>query len=151
MNARLQHAARKRLLFVDDNREVTRVLQKIACEGPNPEFEFVGSLPSADTLVTQVARLRAEGRCPDLITLDLAMPGKPAIDALRDALQECPDIKVIIYSGVDNAGRVREALATGAVGYVLKSSDDPWEIVRALRIVAAGDRYVSESVKGAVS
>jgi len=78
---------------------------------------------------------------PDVILLDVVMPGRSGIEAVPDLLKESPASKVLVLSMQDDAAYVREALGAGASGYVLKEAADA-EVVAAVREVAAGRAYV---------
>jgi two-component system response regulator NreC len=78
---------------------------------------------------------------PDVILLDVVMPGESGIDVLPRLLKESPDSKVLVLSMQDDPSYVREAFAAGASGYVLKEAADE-EVVAAVREIANGGRYV---------
>ena len=78
---------------------------------------------------------------PDVILMDLMMPGWSGLEGLPKLLAERPDVKILVLSMEDDPRYVREAFAAGASGYVLKEAADA-EVVAAIRDVAAGGRYV---------
>jgi two-component system response regulator NreC len=78
---------------------------------------------------------------PDVVLLDVVMPGESGIDAVPKLLHEAPDVKILVLSMQDDPQYVREAFAAGAKGYVLKEAADA-EVVDAIRQVAAGGSYV---------
>jgi two-component system, NarL family, response regulator NreC len=78
---------------------------------------------------------------PDVILLDLVMPGESGIEAVPKLLHEAPDAKILVLSMQDDPQYVREAFAVGAKGYVLKEAADA-DVVDAIRQVAAGGSYV---------
>ena len=78
---------------------------------------------------------------PDVVLLDVVMPGRSGIEAIPDLLKESPGTKILLLSMQDDAAYVREAFAAGASGYVLKEAADA-EVVGAVRDVAGGGRYV---------
>jgi len=78
---------------------------------------------------------------PDVILLDLVMPGESGIDTVPKLLHEAPGAKILVLSMQDDPQYVREAFAAGAKGYVLKEAADA-EVVDAIRQVAAGGSYV---------
>jgi two-component system response regulator NreC len=82
---------------------------------------------------------------PDIVLMDLVMPGGSGIDATPAVLKEAPDAKVLVLSMQDDPVYVREAFAAGASGYVLKEAADT-ELVAAIREVAAGGNYVHPSL-----
>jgi two-component system response regulator NreC len=81
---------------------------------------------------------------PDVILLDVVMPGRERHRGAAELLHEAPDAKVLVLSMQDDPSYVREAFAAGASGYVLKEAADA-EVVAAMREVAAGGRYVHPS------
>jgi two-component system response regulator NreC len=78
---------------------------------------------------------------PDVVLLDVVMPGRSGIDAIPDLLNESPQTCVLVLSMQDDPAYVREAFAAGAKGYVLKEAADS-EVVGAIREVAEGRQYV---------
>ena len=99
-------------------------------------FEVVAEAPDARGAVFE---LRANK--PDIVLLDVVMPGRSGIDVIPDLLKESPETKVLVLSMQDDPAYVREAFAAGANGYVLKEAVDA-EVVGAIREVAAGRQYV---------
>ena len=78
---------------------------------------------------------------PDVVLLDVVMPGRSGIEAIPDLLKESPETRVLVLSMQDDPAYVREAFAAGAKGYVLKEAVDA-EVVGAIREVAEGRQYV---------
>jgi DNA-binding NarL/FixJ family response regulator len=87
------------------------------------------------------AVFEARSTSPDLILMDVVMPGESGLEGVPRLLHEHPAVKVLILSMQDDPRYVREAFAVGASGYVLKEAADA-EVVTAIREVAAGGRYV---------
>jgi len=87
------------------------------------------------------ALAQADAVSPDVILLDVAMPERSGIAGIPDLQQAFPAAHILILSMEDNPGYVREALAAGASGYVLKEAVDT-EVVRAIREVARGGHYL---------
>jgi DNA-binding NarL/FixJ family response regulator len=84
---------------------------------------------------------------PDVVVLDLSLPVLSGLEALKRITSDCPDTKVLILTGHDEPGHMRAVLGAGAAGYLLKRATWP-EIARAIRSVAAGQRYVDPSLAG---
>jgi DNA-binding NarL/FixJ family response regulator len=101
-----------------------------------PDIEVVGEAESADRAVFE-----AMSGQPDVVLMDVMMPGKTGIEGMPAVLAAVPDVKVLVLSMQDDPHYVREAFAAGAAGYVLKEAADS-EVVGAVRAVAAGERYV---------
>jgi two-component system response regulator NreC len=89
----------------------------------------------------RAAVFEARAHKPDVILLDVVMPGRSGIEAIPDLLKESPESRILVLSMQDDAAYVREAFAAGASGYVLKEAVDA-EVVSAVREVAGGQRYV---------
>jgi DNA-binding NarL/FixJ family response regulator len=122
------------VLIVDDHAVVRAGLRLLVDNADG--LETVGEAGTADEALEQVKAL-----APDVTLLDVVMPGRSGIEALPEIRAAHPEGKVLILSMEDNLGYVREALAAGANGYVLKEAVDT-EVVRAIHEVAAGRRYL---------
>jgi DNA-binding NarL/FixJ family response regulator len=123
-----------RLLLVDDHAVVRAGLR--ALFAPEDDLEVVGE---AGTVRDAIFEARASR--PDVIVLDVVMPGESGIEALPQLRAEAPDAKVLVLSMQDDPRYVHEAFAQGASGYVLKEAVDA-ELVSAVRAVAEGGSYV---------
>ena len=123
-----------RIVVVDDHAVVRTGLRLLL--GGESDLEVVGEAGDAREAVFEV---RAQK--PDVILLDVVMPGESGIEAVPKLLHEAPDAKILVLSMQDDPNYVREAFAAGASGYVLKEAVDT-EVVEAIRQVAAGGRYV---------
>lgn len=82
---------------------------------------------------------------PDVVLMDINMPGKNGVDATKELIQEFPDAKVIMLSIHDDESYVTHALKSGALGYMLKEMDAD-EIVEAIKVVANGGSYLHPKV-----
>src|ERR687886_1634092 len=100
------------------------------------DIDVVGEAGSAKDAIFTVRALK-----PDVILLDVVMPGESGVEVLPTLLRESPDTKVLVLSMQDDPSYVREAFAAGASGYVLKEAADE-EVVAAVREIAAGGDYV---------
>ena len=78
---------------------------------------------------------------PDVVLLDVTMPGRSGLDAAPEILEAAPKARILVLSMQDDPSYVREAFASGASGYLLKEAADA-ELVAAVREVAGGKRYV---------
>jgi two-component system response regulator NreC len=92
-----------------------------------------GSAPEARNLAARLT--------PDVILLDVVLPGTSGVDAISELLERTPESRVLMLSMQDDPSYVRRAFEHGAHGYMLKEAADS-ELVEALRRVAGGDRYV---------
>jgi two-component system response regulator NreC len=123
-----------RVLVVDDHAVVRSGLRRLIDE--ESDMQTVGE---AGTVRDAIFEARATN--PDLILMDVVMPGESGLEGLPKLLHEHPDVRVLILSMQDDPRYLREAFAAGASGYVLKEAADT-EVVTAIREVAAGGRYV---------
>lgn len=123
-----------RVLVVDDHAVVRSGLRRVldAAEG----IETVGEAPNAERAVFEALEHK-----PDVILLDVTMPGKSGIEGMPALFQAVPEAKVLVLSMHDDPRYVRAAFEAGASGYVLKEAADT-EVVDAVRSVASGERYL---------
>src|SRR6056297_3493753 len=125
----------KRLLLVDDH--------PIVVEGLRFFLDRY-----ADIEVVGVAEGGQEGlellrtRNPDIVLLDLAMPNFGGVESIRLYLDERPDVRIIVFTGIDNDVQVYQALEAGARGYVLKGSSMPM-VLEAIREVSRDGYWLS--------
>jgi two-component system, NarL family, response regulator NreC len=127
-----------RVLIVDDHAVVRAGLRLLL--NAEPDIEVAGEAPDGldALLVDRVLE-------PDVVLMDLLMPGLNGIEATRALLRERPAAKVLVLSMQDDPRYVREAFAAGATGYVLKEAADT-EVVAAVRQVASGGRHVDPAL-----
>jgi two-component system response regulator NreC len=123
-----------RVVLVDDHAIVRAGLRRVL--DAEADIEVVGEAESADRAVFETISNE-----PDVVVMDLVMPGKSGIEGMPAVLQAAPEVKVLVLSMQDDPRYVREAFEVGAAGYVLKEAADT-EVVGAIRAVAAGERYV---------
>ena len=128
---------RPRVLIADDHRMMREALRALL-EG---DCEVVGEASDGEQAVSAAARLR-----PDVVLLDLAMPGMGGLAAAHRITARSPSTKVLVLSQYDDEEYVVEALGEAHVaGYLLKS-DAAAQLRAALASVREGKRYVSPSV-----
>jgi len=123
-----------RVLIVDDHAVVRAGLRRVI--EAEPDLEAVGEAATAERAVFAAIEQK-----PDVVLLDVVMPGQSGIEGMPALLQAVPEVKVLVLSMQDDPHYVREAFEAGASGYVLKEAADT-EVVGAIRAVAAGERYV---------
>lgn len=119
-----------RILIVDDHPVVRDGL--VAILSTQPEFEVVGEVGSGREVIDQVAGLR-----PDVILLDLEMPGLDGVETLRRLRQVDGEIRVIVFTAFDTDERILAAVQAGAQGYLLKGAPRQ-ELFNAVRVVYGG-------------
>jgi two-component system, NarL family, response regulator NreC len=123
-----------KVVLVDDH-AVVRSGLRLLLEA-HEDIEVIGEAGNAKDAI-----FRARALKPDVMLLDVVMPGDSGIDVLPKLLKESPETKVLVLSMQDDPSYVREAFAAGASGYVLKEAADE-EVVSAVREIANGGHYV---------
>ncbi len=123
------------IVLADDHHVVRKGIRALL--EAEADFRLVGEASDGLETVQLVERLR-----PDVLVLDLMMPGLNGIEVARQVGQRSPKTRVVILSMHANDDYVLEALRTGAIGYVLKEASIS-ELVEAVRDAAAGRRFLS--------
>lgn len=130
------------VLCVDDNQDVARALRRklVLVNG----FDWRGWLPDAGELLGN-----AKQHCPSVILLDIDMPGPDPFGVLAELSAQCPDSRVVIFSGHIRRELIDRALDSGAWGYVSKN-DGEAALVDAIRRVNAGELVLSPEVQAVI-
>jgi DNA-binding NarL/FixJ family response regulator len=128
-------------VLVTDDHTVLRKGVAALLEG-EPDMTAVGEAATADQAVIKARALQ-----PDVILLDVVMPRKSGFDALPELQKVAPGTRVIMLSMQTNPSAVKQALSSGAAGYVSKHASDT-DLLDAIRRVAGGSRYVDPELGG---
>jgi two-component system response regulator NreC len=131
----MEQAAKLRIVLADDHVVVRRGLRLIL-DG-EPGFEVVAEAGDVDG-----ARRYVRGHHPTVLVLDLNMPGDSSLEAIPLIRAESPDTQIVVLTMQDDPQYARQALANGAVGYVLKEAADA-ELVEAVLRAAVGEGYLN--------
>ncbi len=123
-------------IVLADDHPVVRQGLRAALEA-EPDFSILGEAADGLAAIDLVKRLK-----PNVLIVDVMMPGVTGLEVTRQLRQACPQTRVLILSIHANEGYVLEALRNGAAGYALKGAS-VGEVVQAVREVAAGRRYLS--------
>lgn len=130
-------ADRPRIIIVDDHGLFAEGVRRIL----DPVFGHVEVVQRAPGVLSAL-----EAHRPDIVLLDISMPGTNGIETARQILERSPQTKIIFLTMHTEAVYVRQAMSTGALGYVVKSSLVS-ELMEAIRAVSAGRKFVSPSVE----
>lgn len=135
--------ARIRLLVADDHALLRQALHVLleAQDG----LEVVGEATNGRDAVEAAERLQ-----PDVILMDMVMPGLNGIDATRQIIKRSPSTRILILTAYLEDERLLQALRAGAAGYVVKNSDMD-ELLLAIQSVHRGNTYFSTSVSEEIS
>jgi two-component system response regulator NreC len=124
------------LVIADDHAVVRTGLRRVLEEQPG--WEVVAEAGDADG-----ARRYVRGHHPDVLVLDLNMPGElTSLDLIPQLVEEEPGTRIVVLTMNDEPAFIRGALAAGAAAYVLKEAADT-ELVEAVTRAAAGERYLN--------
>ncbi len=123
-----------RVLIADDHAVFRAGLRLLL--SAQPDIEVVGEAEDGWQTLRQAEAIR-----PDVILLDLTMPGMPGLQALALLRRQVPEARVLILTMHEDEAYLRQALAEGAAGYIIKRATDE-ELITAIRAVARGDLYI---------
>lgn len=131
-----------RILVVDDHPVVREGL--VATLEDDPDFTVVGAAGSAEDALAIIRDQR-----PDVVLLDLELPGMDGLAAIPALTAAYPDARILILTAYDTDERVVGAIRSGAKGYLLKGAG-LGEIARAIRTVYGGESYLEPRIAGKV-
>ncbi|MHB0965650.1 MAG: response regulator transcription factor [Bellilinea sp.] len=130
--------AKQRIVLVDDH-EVVRLGLKALLEH-HPNFEVVGEAGTAKEALDQVAQLR-----PDVVLMDIRLPGTSGIEACEEITQNYPETRVIMLTSYAEDEMLFSAIRAGASGYVLKQIGAE-DLIRAIEAVGRGEALLDPAV-----
>lgn len=131
-----------KVIIADDHQLLRAGLKKLLAEMP-------GVLVQAEVADGHAALLACAENQPDVVLMDVAMPGMGGLDALRELRVRYPDLRVLMLSMFDSAEHVLQALRLGAAGYLLKDAA-PAELELAIKAVMRGETWLSSAVSRVV-
>jgi two-component system, NarL family, response regulator NreC len=127
-----------RVLIVDDHTFIRRGIQSIL--NSSPDWDYCGEAENGVAAIRLAAELK-----PDVIIMDVSMPGLNGLEATRVIHEAQPDIKIVLLTLHDSIEVLRSGFQAGAQGYLLKSEAEQ-ELLRALRSVTTEKVYISPKV-----
>jgi DNA-binding NarL/FixJ family response regulator len=131
-----------RVLLVEDHVVVRQGIKALFSD--EPDLEIVGEADDGRAALQSVSELE-----PDVVLMDISMPGLNGIEATRQIRQSYPEVKVVVLSMHSNEEYVFQVLRAGASGYVLKQSDSS-EVLTAIRAALAGGSFLSPPISRTV-
>jgi DNA-binding NarL/FixJ family response regulator len=129
--------AKVRVMLVDDHALVRSAVRQ-ALEAP--DIEVVGEAGSADEVLALAPQLR-----PDILLLDINLPGTDGIHLVRELAPRLPDTRIVMLTASGSRRDMLEAMRSGAAGYLTKDLD-PEALLRAVRGIQAGDLPMSRAM-----
>jgi DNA-binding NarL/FixJ family response regulator len=131
------------VLLADDHEVVREGLRLALLRSPH--IRVVGEAPDGETAVSLTER-----RLPDVIVMDLRMPGMDGIEATEEIMRRVPEAKVLIFTAYSERALLQRGLESGAKGYILKEA--PHEtLLRAIEKVAVGETFVDPALMSALT
>jgi two-component system response regulator NreC len=124
-----------RIVIADDHAVVRSGLKLLL--DAEPDFEVVAEAGDAEA-----AQRYVRGHHPDVLVLDLNMPGGSSLEAIPVIRERSPETQIVVLTMQEEPAFARHALGAGAIGYVLKEAADD-ELVQAVRRAAAGEQYLN--------
>jgi len=134
--------SKARVLLVEDHVVVRQGLKALLAD--EPDVEVVGEADNGRQALRRVSELQ-----PDVVLMDISMPGLNGIEATRQIRQHYPDVKVVVLSMHSSEEYVFQVLRAGASGYVLKQSDSS-EVLTAIRAALVGGSFLSPPISRTV-
>ena len=128
-----------RIVVADDHALVREGIRRVLDEEPG--FEVVAEAADGETALARVAELQ-----PDVVVLDISMPGLSGLEVARRLRERHPDVRALVLSMHDDTEYVLRAVRAGAAGYLLKDDAGPQLLRQAVRAVHAGDSFFSPAV-----
>lgn len=129
-----------KIAIADDHPLVIDGLQNAI--GPYPEFEIIGTYNNGNALLASLQQKQ-----PDVLLLDIQMPGKTGSELVPIVAQKYPDIKILILSGMESSTFVKSMLKQGCMGYILKNTTNQNILIEAINKVYQGQIFVDASLK----
>jgi len=130
-------------VFLADDHPVVRNGLMLILQA-EPDIKVVGQAADGHEAVKRVGKA-----APDVVIMDIAMPGLNGIEATKKIRTACPAVRVLILSMHATAEHIYQALQAGAQGYLLKESAGE-EVIKAVRALCKGKRYLSEKISETV-
>lgn len=131
------------VVLVDDH-AVVRTGFRLLLES-SADIRVIAELDSGEAINQHVVELN-----PDVIVMDLSMPGMGGLEAIRRVRSKLPRIKILVFTMHDSVAFVEQALEAGASGYITKNNA-PNVLVDAIRKIAGGEKYVDEKLASQLS
>jgi two-component system response regulator NreC len=126
-------------IILADDHTVVRSALRMLLEGESG-FEVVAEAEDAESTVRYL-----RGHKPDVLILDLNMPGRASLEAIPDMQEASPGTRIVVLTMQKEPAFARRALQLGVLGYVLKEAADE-ELVQAVRKAAAGETYLQPAL-----
>lgn len=133
-----EKAVRKRILLVDDHPMMRDGMGRMIDQ--EPDLMCCGGVNSAEEALGLVSSLK-----PDLVIVDITLPGRNGLELIKDVLAMCPETQILVFSMHDEIFYAERALKAGARGYLMKEAGSE-KMLDAIRRVLAGEIAISPAI-----
>jgi len=130
--------AKLRILLADDHETVREGLRMIL--NAQPDMQVVAAVGDGGEAMSECEKIS-----PDVVIMDISMPGTNGLSATAQIMERCPGARILTLTRHADRSYLQQMMRAGAAGYVLKQSR-PAELLNAIREVASGAKYVDESM-----
>src|SRR5258705_13224153 len=127
-----------RIVIFDDNKDMRNSIALLL--GTESIFEVVGSFRDAERCVEEISTIR-----PDVILMDLGMPGIDGVEAIRLLKKEVPEVQILVQTVFEGDSRIYDSIIAGASGYILKSQLNNG-LLGAIKDLQSGGSPISPSI-----
>jgi two-component system, NarL family, response regulator NreC len=131
-----------KILIADDHGVIRAGLRALL--SGIPEIEVVGEAVDGRDALKKAVELE-----PDIVIMDLSMPGMGGVEATGQLAQLAPNVRVLILTVHEDESLLKEVIRAGAAGYIIKRAVED-ELIHAIRVVARGDMYIHPSMTRAL-
>lgn len=131
------------VVLADDHTFMRRQLRRVL--DAETEFAIVAEASDFESVLRHV-----RGHLPHVLVLDLSMPGGSSLTLIRRLRTEAPNTEIVVTTMTDEPRFAREALAAGAIGYVIKDDADR-DLAEAVRLAARGERFITPAVASVIA
>jgi len=127
-----------KVAIVEDNKDLRETFKDLIASNQN--YELVGVFANANTIIKDITNCK-----PDVVLMDIQMPGTSGIEAVKILIQKFPDLKIVIQTVFEDNDHILEAICNGASGYLLKKSS-PQEYLDAVSDVMKGGAPMTNTI-----
>jgi DNA-binding NarL/FixJ family response regulator len=127
-----------RIVLAEDHKTVREGIKLLV--NAQPDMQVIGEAGDGDEAIRTVTEMR-----PDMVIMDISMPGLNGLKATKKLRQICPEVKILTLTRHTDDGYLQQILGAGANGYVLKQSA-PTELINAIRHVCGGNAYLDPAL-----
>ena len=143
MNAATQTAKKIRLMLVEDH--ILMRMGLVSATRIEPDMVVVAEVEDGGKVVENFRKHK-----PDVVLLDLRLPGMDGIQVIKALRQESPDARIVVLSSYGGGDDVTQAIQSGASGYVLKNMPLQ-QVLEAVRVVHLGGQYIPREIASRMS